>query len=195
MKRRQFLGSAAAGALMLPALSIAGYAAPAIAPLTAIRLLGERFVEATRCLASGCEHATLRVRILGMRPAPGRPVLDALRLDAMFDTPTASGVRFHAWEWRAAAGATSPVGFAAGRAAMRSLSASVRRHGQADWIGASLALGSAGSSLLEPGRYVLVSERRDGGAVDPVRLRASGDPASPVADAGRDFDYVVVTVG
>jgi hypothetical protein len=201
MKRRQFLsGSALAGAMGLVPLGVAAWEtrAPAAAPrfrVLQLDVASGTYRAPAECSTGECAHAALSLRLDALHPAPGAPVLRSVRLSALFDAPGAPRSPFHVWHYDAAEPARASRGFAftAGRASMRGF--------RVDYTLAALALQSEECSvvagdfaLLQPGDYVLVGPRGDGRAVAARALSYSGDAARPLADPGRDFDYLAFRV-
>jgi hypothetical protein len=201
MKRRQFLHNAtiAGAATLLPvAVHAAGRAAPAprFGLLRSSGEAGARFEPHLACGAAPCDGAALRIRIDGLQPAAGAPVLRELWLSALFETADGMTAPFLAWQF--AHGPRPHMGqrvaFVAPRERMRGFALDYRLGEQAGCAQETCALTSFALPLLVPGHYVLLGPRRDGRAAPTRRLRHSGDAAAPLAGAPRDFDALAFRI-
>jgi hypothetical protein len=202
MKRRQFLRSAStAGAIAFVPAAV--QAAAGAAPISNFRLLradtgqaGARFVDLA-CSGAACSAAQLRVRIDGLHPADGAPVLQELWLNAQFGQPDGATALFSAWQFsRGPRPHTAQrIAFVVARDRLRGFQLDYRTGRHQACVHESCAMNGFSLPLLAPGQYVLLGPRRDGRPAPTRGLRASGDASAPLQWAGpRDFDYVALRV-
>lgn len=202
MKRRHFLiqTAAFAAAGSLPLLGMAKTVAIGAAPrftLAQLDLASEAFDVARACRASACTADSLMLHLDAFVPAP-TPVLQALRVQALFDVKGSAQTPYFAWDYAAgSAGNSRGVSFVVGRECMRQFALDYHIRGDRRTSRALVPLTSADVPLLHPGHYVLAGPRADGGAADLDGLRYSGDPQRPLPDrarAGFDFDYLAFRI-
>ena len=202
MKRRQFLRNAStAGAIAFVPVAVQAAANAGAAPrFTLLRAdadqVGARFADPA-CGGAACGASRVRVRIDGLRPADGAPVLQELWLNAQFAQNDGSDALFSAWQF--SRGPRPHMGqrlsFVVARDRLRGFQLDYRTAQHAACVHESCALTRFTLPLLVPGQYVLLGPRRDGRPVSPRGLRASGDAAAPLQWTGpRDFDYVALRV-
>lgn len=197
MKRRHFLTAAgASGALGLVSLGAPVMAAAKASAGQRFRILRldattGRFAAVDASAAPECGEQVLSLRLDALHGAEGTPVLQSFRLSALFDAPGAAQSPFHVWHFDATAPERASRGFRflAGRATMRGFRIDYRLDGETPCSERCSAVAHA-LAPLQPGHYLLVGPRRDGRDPEAASLAYSGDPLRPLADAGRDFDYL-----
>jgi hypothetical protein len=201
MKRRQFLRNAStAGAVAFVPFAVQAAAAAGAAPRFSLLRAdagqaGAGFADPAR--ASACGASRVRVRVDGLHPADGTPVLQELWLNAQFAQDDGSDALFAAWQF--SRGPRPHMGqrlsFVVARDRLRGFQLDYRTAQQAACVHESCALTRFTMPLLAPGQYVLLGPRRDGRPAPTRNLRASGDAASPLQWSGpRDFDYVALRI-
>lgn len=183
MDRRRFLTSAAALAGagvatgLLPAAVRAATSALQHGGLQLLQLDpdGLRF----RPAAFGAASAGLRLEIEAFCPG-ARSKLDALRVEALFDSGGPSPWRYQAWHYRRddALGSSRAAGFELGEG-FRGLALQVQAGSAPQCLGTCLDPWSG--AALAPGRYVLLL---DAGGV--TELAFSGDPRRPLGPEAPD---------
>jgi hypothetical protein len=202
MKRRQFLRNAStAGAIAFVPVAVQAAVDAGAAPrFTLLRAdagqAGARFADPA-CRGEACGASRVRVRIDGLHPADGAPVLQELWLNAQFAQNDGTDALFAAWQF--SHGPRPHMGqslsFVAARDRLRGFRLDYRTALHAACVHESCALTHFILPLLAPGQYVLLGPRRDGRPALPRGLRASGDAAAPLQWTGpRDFDYVALRI-
>jgi|GEM_PF-3323338 len=203
MNRRHFLldtaALAGAGLLALPGRGAARPADAARFTLARFDRTRDAFVPVRQCAADRCGEAELRLCFLAFHPAEPAPVLQALRVQALFDVDGAPQAPYLVWDYRAddAAGNSRGVSFVAARERLRDLAVDYRLRGAAGTSRAHLPLTDLAEPLLAPGDYVLAGPAADGRAAALGGLRHGGDPARPLrAPDGRApaFDYLAFRI-
>lgn len=202
MKRRQFLRTATtAGAIACMPVAVQAASRDAVA--ANFRLVradtgqaGARFVDLA-CAGATCGAARLRVRIDGLHPADGAPVLQELWLNAQFGQADGSTALFSAWQFSRGPRPhmAQRIAFVVARDRLRGFRLDYRTGGHQACAHESCAMNAFSLPLLTPGQYVLLGPRRDGRPAPTRGLRASGDATAPLQWNGtRDFDYVALRI-